>query len=276
MPGELTGQVAYITGAARGQGRSHALALAGAGAAIIAVDICAQVDTVPYPMATLEDLEQTAQLVRDAGGRCLTSVADVRSRQELTQAVDRGVQEFGRLDIVVANAGVAQGMAEHETTTIDQQWTDYIAINLTGAWNTIQATAPAIRAGGRGGSITIVSSTSGLKGMSRGDARSDAYTSAKHGLVGLMRAYATELGPDQIRVNTVHPTAMHTPMVDNDAMGRWVEHNTSRVSGGFGDALNRGFIEVQEISAAILYLASEGARSVTGVALPVDAGFTII
>ncbi|MET0954079.1 MAG: mycofactocin-coupled SDR family oxidoreductase [Aeromicrobium sp.] len=276
MAGLLAGKVAFVTGAARGQGRSHAMALAREGAAVIATDICRQVDTVPYPLASEEDLAETARLVEQIGGRCVTAVADVRSRHELVAAVEAGTSELGRLDIVVANAGVAQGLLEHETTTVDEQWADYIAINLTGAWNTIKATQDALVSSGGGGSITIISSTSGLKGMSRGDARADAYTAAKHGLTGLMRAYAIELGPQSIRVNTVHPTGMHTPMVDNPAMGAWIEANTSRVAGSFGDAMHRGFIDVQEISDAIVFLASEKARSITGVALPVDAGFTIV
>jgi len=274
--GELAGRVALITGAARGQGRQHAVTMAAEGAAVVAVDCCAQIDTVPYPLASADDLAQTRRLVEEAGGRCLTVVADVRDRAALLAAVEEGTAAFGRLDVVVANAGVAQGLPAEETTTVDQQWADYLAVNLTGAWNTIQATRGAIAAGGRGGSITLISSTSGLKGMSRGDARSDAYTAAKHGLVGLMRAYAIELGPQGIRVNTVHPTAVSTPMVENDAMAAWVQANVRRVAGGFGDALGRGRVDVQEIAEAVLWLASDRARSVTGVALPVDAGMTIV
>ncbi|KAA1394290.1 mycofactocin-coupled SDR family oxidoreductase [Aeromicrobium ginsengisoli] len=272
----LDGKVALITGAARGQGRSHAIALAQEGVAIIATDICHPIDTVPYDLATDADLAETAKLVEEAGGRCITAVADVRSRLDLVAAVEAGVEAFGRLDVVVANAGVAQGLPPQETTTVDEQWADYIAINLTGAWNTIKAAQEAMVSAGNGGSIIITSSTSGLKGMSRGDARADAYTAAKHGLVGLMRAYAIELGPAGIRVNTVHPTAMSTPMVDNPAMAAWVEANVSRVAGGFGDAMHRGRIEVQEISDAVVFLASDRARSITGVALPVDAGFSIV
>jgi SDR family mycofactocin-dependent oxidoreductase len=272
----LAGKVALITGAARGQGRSHAVALAREGVSVVATDICRQIESVPYPLATEEDLAETARLVEQAGARCITAVADVRSRADLVAAVEKGMAELGRLDVVVANAGVAQGLPARETTTIDEQWADYIAVNLSGAWNTVKAAQDAIVAGGRGGSIIIISSTSGLKGMSRGDARADAYTAAKHGLVGLMRAYAIELGPHHIRVNTIHPTAMETPMVDNDAMRAWVEANVSRVAGGFGDAMHKGRIEVEEISEAVLWLASDRSRSVTGVALPVDAGFTIV
>lgn len=272
----LEGKVALITGAARGQGRSHAVSLAREGVSIIATDICRQIPTVPYDLASREDLEETARLVEKEGARCVTAVADVRERLELVAAVEAGLAELGRLDIVVANAGVAQGLIEDDPTTIDEQWADYVAVNLTGAWNTIKATQSALTSTGSGGSVIIISSTSGLKGMSRGDARADAYTAAKHGLVGLMRAYAIELGPQGIRVNTIHPTAMSTPMVENDAMRAWVEANLHRVAGGFGDAMHKGRIEVQEISNALLFLASDLSASITGVALPVDAGFTIV
>ncbi|MDN5913532.1 MAG: mycofactocin-coupled SDR family oxidoreductase [Pseudonocardia sp.] len=272
---DLQDRVAFITGAGRGQGRSHAVTLAEAGAAIVAVDVCAPIPTVPYALATEEDLAETVRLVEKAGGRCLARVADVRHRHELVAAVDEAMATFGRLDVVVANAGVAQGLPEAETATIDEIWADYLAINLTGTWNTLQATRSAIVDGGRGGSIIIISSTSGLKGMSRGDVRSDAYTTTKHGLVGLMRAYANDLGPAGVRVNTVHPTAVATPMVDNPAMKAWVEVNVKRVAGGFSDAMHRGRVDAQDISDAVLWLASDRSRSVTGVTLPVDAGFVI-
>jgi SDR family mycofactocin-dependent oxidoreductase len=270
----LEGRVALVTGAARGQGREHALTLSRAGASVVAIDICAQLPTVPYPLATPEDLAETERLVAAAGGRCLPVVADVRDLEGLTAAVDAAVADLGRLDVVVANAGIAQGLPEQEVASVAEIWADYVAVNLTGAWNTVQATKQHLRAAG-GGSIVIISSTSGLKGMSRGDVRSDAYTAAKHGLVGVMRAAANELGPEGIRVNTVHPTAISTPMVENDAMARWVEANVHRVAGGFGDAMHAGRIESRDIAEAVLFLASDAARFVTGVALPVDAGFTI-
>ncbi|TCK21989.1 mycofactocin-coupled SDR family oxidoreductase [Pseudonocardia endophytica] len=273
--GDLQDRVAFITGAGRGQGRSHAVTLARAGATIVAVDVCAPIDTVPYPLATRDDLAETARLVEAEGTRCLTRVADVRDRPALAGVVDEALVEFGRLDVVVANAGVAQGFPEQETATIDRIWADYIAINLTGAWNTVQATRDALVDGARGGSVIIVSSTSGLKGMSRGDPRSDAYTAAKHGLVGIMRAYANELGPYGVRVNSIHPTAVATPMIENPAMKRWVEVNVGRVSGGFGDAMHRGRITVEEVSDTVLWLASDRSRAVTGVTVPVDAGFAV-
>lgn len=276
MSTELTGKVAFITGAARGQGRSHAIALARAGASVIATDCCAQIPTVPYPMSALDDLMETVAAVEEAGGKGIGVVADVRSPEQLGEAVRQGVAAFGRLDIVIANAGIAQGFPEHETHTPNEIWNDYLAVNLTGAWNTIQATKAELIDGGRGGSVILINSTSGLKGMSRGDPRSDAYTAAKHGQVGLMRAYALELGPHDIRVNCVHPTAVDTPMIDNPAMRAWVEHNKARVATGFGDAMHAGRLKPEEISAAVLWLASDATKHVTGVSLPVDAGFAIV
>ena len=227
-------------------------------------------------MSTPADLAETAALVEEAGGRCATAKADVRSAGELDKAVAAGLEQFGLLDIVVANAGIAQGFRDGEQLTPQQLWADYIDVNLTGVWNTIQATMQALIAGGRGGSMILINSTSGLKGMSRGDPRSDAYTAAKHGGVGLMRAYATELGPHGIRVNAIHPTAVDTPMVNNDAMAAWIQRNKNRVATGFRDALNAGLLQPADISDAVVWLASDAARYVTGVSLPVDAGFTVI
>ncbi|KAA9157314.1 mycofactocin-coupled SDR family oxidoreductase [Amycolatopsis acidicola] len=276
MSTDLTGKVAFVTGAGRGQGRSHAIALARAGASVVVTDCCAQIPTVPYPMSTSDDLAKTLAAVEEAGGRGISVVADVRYSRQLADAVARTREEFGRLDIVVANAGVAQGFPEEEAHTPDEIWGDYLAVNLTGSWNTIRATAPLLVEGGRGGSVILINSTSGLKGMSRGDPRSDAYTAGKHGQVGLMKAYALELGPHGIRVNCVHPTAVATPMIDNPAMRSWVEHNMARVATGFGDAMHAGRLEPEEISAAVLWLASDATKHVTGVSLPVDAGFAVV
>jgi SDR family mycofactocin-dependent oxidoreductase len=271
----LAGKAALITGAARGQGRSHALALASAGVSVVAVDCCRQIPSVPYPLATADELADTVTQAKEAGGACIGLTADVRLLTDLDDAVAQGMSAFGRLDVVIANAGVAQGFPEQEECSPEQIWADYVAVNLTGVWNTLQACKAPLLDGGRGGSIIITNSTSGLKGMSRGDPRSDAYTASKHGTLGLMKAYANELGPHGVRVNCVAPTAVDTPMINNPAMTAWVEHTTRRGAGGFRDAMNVGRVQASDITEAVLWLASDAARYVTGVCLPVDAGFVI-
>lgn len=273
MTGRMQGKVAFITGAARGQGRSHALRLAEEGADIIAIDSCKDVDTVLYPMATLEDLEETAAQVRALGRGILTRQADVRDVSALQEAVSDGVAEFGRLDVVVANAGICVSSPSWEMS--EEVWQDVIDINLTGVWHTAKAAIPAMIEAGNGGSMMFISSIAGMKGY-RNLAN---YVSAKHGIVGLMRALANELAPNNIRVNTVHPTNTATDMIFNSGAYRTfapdVENPTKE------DALE-GFasinlfpvpwVEPREISNAVLWLASEESRYVTGIQLPVDAG----
>src|SRR6266436_1303140 len=209
--GRVEGKVAFITGAARGQGRSHAIRLAQEGADIIAVDLAAQVASVPYPMATPEDLDQTVKEVEALDRRIVASQADVRDYGAVKAALDDGVAQLGRLDIVSANAGIfSLGRADELP---EQTWQDMIDTNLTGVWHAAKAAIPHIRAGGRGGSIILTSSTAGLKGLQN----LAHYTSAKHGVVGLMRTLALELAPDFIRVNSVHPTTVNTQMVQNSA-----------------------------------------------------------
>src|SRR5712671_7383298 len=211
MTGRVEGKVAFITGAARGQGRSHAITLAREGADIIAVDIAAQIGTVPYPMATPEDLAQTVKEVEAAGRRIVATQADVRDYDALKQALDDGVAQLGRLDIVSANAGIVSYGTLAELP--EQTWQDVIDTNLTGEWHAAKAAIPHLRAGGRGGSIILTSSDAGLKAYQN----IGHYTAAKHGVVGLMRTLALELAPDFIRVNAVAPTTVNTPMVMNPA-----------------------------------------------------------
>ncbi|HEY0804644.1 MAG TPA: mycofactocin-coupled SDR family oxidoreductase, partial [Pseudonocardiaceae bacterium] len=211
MTGRVAGKVAFITGAARGQGRSHAIRLAEEGADIIAVDICRQVDSVPYPMATPEDLAETVKAIEALDRRIHAVAADVRDYGALKAALDDGVAQLGRLDIVSANAGIASyGQADEldETT-----WQDMIDTNLTGVWHTAKAAIPHLIEQGTGGSIVLTSSTAGLMAMPN----LAHYVSAKHGVVGLMRTLALELAPHFIRVNSVHPTGVNTPMVQNEA-----------------------------------------------------------
>ncbi|MFI7272737.1 mycofactocin-coupled SDR family oxidoreductase [Streptomyces sp. NPDC049879] len=273
--GRVEGKVAFITGAARGQGRSHAIRLAQEGADIIAVDIAAQVGSVPYPMATPDDLAETVRQVEALDRRIVATQADVRDFAQIKQAVDDGVAQLGRLDIVVANAGiVSYGPLE---TMDDTTFTDMIDINLTGVWRSVKAAVPHLRAGGGGGSVVLTSSTAGL-GASQNVGH---YSAAKHGVVGLMRTLALELGQDRIRVNSVHPTSVRTDMIVNEATFELFapdlpaeERTNEALAARFGalTLLDIPWVEPVDISNAVLWLASDEARFVTGVTLPVDAG----
>jgi len=271
--GSLDGKVAFITGVARGQGRSHAVRLAAEGASIIGVDICADIASNGYPMATPDELEETVALVEGKGGTMLGSVADVRDFHAVKAAVDRGVERFGRLDIVLANAGIAT-MAFRELTIEEEleQWTDVLDVNLVGAFHTAKAAIPHLITGGRGGSIVFTSSTAGLKGFGGLQGGGLGYAASKHGIVGLMRTLANALAPQNIRVNTVHPTAVRTMMAVNPAMVAFLENYPD---GGphLQNPLPVDMLEPEDVSAAIAYLVSDDAKYVTGVTFPVDAGF---
>lgn len=268
MTGELAGKVAFITGAARGQGRAHAVKLASAGADIIAVDLCDQIDSVPYPMATPEDLEATVKLVGDTGARIVSRQADVRDRAALKAALSEGIDELGRLDIVIANAGIAPMMG-------DDAWQDVIDVNLTGVYHTVDVAMRPLIKQGDGGAVVLTSSVAGLVGIGAPIAGSLGYTAAKHGLVGLMRAYANFLAPYSIRVNSVHPAGVETPMIDNDFTRSWLDGMAQQDMGGpdMSNALPVATLQPEDIANAVYWLVSDAARYVTGVALPVDAGF---
>jgi SDR family mycofactocin-dependent oxidoreductase len=268
----LDGKVALITGAARGMGRSHALRLAADGADILALDICADIPSVAYPLGTPEDLEETVAGVEKADRRALAVTADVRDAEAIKAAVERGVAEFGRLDIVIANAGIALpawGIGD------PQAFHDQIAVNLTGVWNTVHAAAPAMIEAGNGGSVVLISSVMGLSGRTGGgNGAADGYTAAKHGQVGLMRAWARWLAPHDIRVNTIHPSGVATPMVLNDAMAvLFADKPPPEKGADVGNLLDVTILQPEVISNAVAWLVSDEARYVTGVALPVDAGF---
>ena len=274
--GRVEGKVAFITGAARGLGRSHAIRLAQEGADIIAVDICEQIATVPYPMSTLGDLAETAKQVEALDRRIVAARADVRDYAGLKQALDDGVAQLGRLDIVCSNAGISSfgAAAELDETT----WQDMIDINLTGMWHACKAAIPHLIAGGRGGSIVITSSDAGLKAYPN----LAHYVSAKHGVVGLMRALALELAPHLIRVNSLHPSTVNTDMVQNEATYRLFRPDLQNPgpqelaqAGVSINALPIPWLEPVDISNAVLFLASDEARYITGVTLPVDAGFLV-
>ncbi|MET0931374.1 MAG: mycofactocin-coupled SDR family oxidoreductase [Aeromicrobium sp.] len=271
--GQLDGKVAFITGAARGQGRSHAIALAKEGADIIAVDLCQQLDGVPYPMSTPEDLAETVAEVEALDRRILASEVDVRDLGALRTAVDDGVAEFGRLDIVLANAGIN---SMSPALDMDEDvWDEMIAINLTGQWKTVRAAVPHIVAGGRGGSVVITSSLA-TEVVNENIAH---YTAAKFGLIGLMKVLAKELAPQSIRVNTLHPSTVSTGMILNDATYRLFRPDLADPTrGDFEEAartLNKlpvSMLEVEDISAAVLYLVSESGRYITGNTHVLSAG----
>jgi (+)-trans-carveol dehydrogenase len=271
--GRVQGKVALVTGAARGQGRSHAVRLAEEGADIIAVDICADVAGIRYSMATPEDLAQTAKLVEDCDRRIVTAIADVRDYGQLKAAVDQGVVTLGRLDIVAANAGVTSYYPSWKLP--EEGWDAVVDTNLKGVWHTCKAAIPHLIDGGRGGAIIITSSTAGLRGI----ANLAHYSAAKTGLVGLMRTMAGELAPHNVRVNTVHPTAVDTEMVHNKAtydlfIPEPADRNRDGAAGPM-QALNMlpiPWVDPRDISNAVLFLASDEGRYITGARLPVDAG----
>ncbi len=267
--GKLEGKVALITGAARGQGRAHAVRLAEEGADIIGVDICDQIGTVTYPMATTTELAETVALVKQLGQRMESFVVDVRDAAALKVAVADAVGALGRLDIVLANAGIMfQGLGEGRD---DEAFRDAIDVMLVGVWNTIQAALPALQRQGEGGSIVITSSVNGLKGMVAGtNGGNFGYAAAKHGVVGLMRMYANYLAPQRIRVNTVHPTGVDTPMLAG--FHESAAAADPALSAGLGNPMPVPLIEARDVSNAIAWLVSDDARYVTGVTLPVDAG----
>jgi SDR family mycofactocin-dependent oxidoreductase len=271
--GSLDGKVAFITGVARGQGRSHAVRLAADGASIIGVDICADIESNGYPMASRAELDETVELVEAKGGKMIAAVADVRDFHGLNAALEGGVEQFGRLDIVCANAGIAT-MSFRELTIDEelQQWNDVLNVNLVGAFHTARAAIPHLIAGQRGGSIVFTSSTAGLRGFGGVKGGGLGYAASKHGIVGLMRTLANALAPESIRVNTVHPTAVRTMMAVNPAMVAFLENYPD---GGphLQNPMPVDMLEPEDISAAIAYLVSDDAKFVTGVTFPVDAGF---
>jgi SDR family mycofactocin-dependent oxidoreductase len=273
--GLVDGKVALVTGAGRGQGRSHAVRLAAEGADVIAVDIAANdVDTISYPLASEEELDATVKEVEALGRRAVKAVADVRSLSALQQAADTGLSELGKIDIVCANAGIGSWAVAWEMT--EQQWKDMIDINLTGVFNTVRATLPSMVERGEGGSVVLTSSTAGLRAY----ANTAHYTAAKHGVIGLMKVLAQEAGPHRIRVNAVCPTTVRTPLVINDStfelFAPHLENPTEDDVREPFESLNIlpgvAWVEPEDVSDAVLFLCSDAAKFITGVALPIDAG----
>jgi (+)-trans-carveol dehydrogenase len=271
--GRVAGRVAFVTGAARGQGRSHAIHLAREGADIIAVDICAPVESVPYPLASVDDLDETSRLVEAEGGRIVAHQADVRDRAALAKALEAGMAEFGRLDIVLANAGIANYARATDLTP--EAWTEMIDINLSGVWWTVQQSLPHLLAGGRGGSIVITSSTAGLRGLEN----CAHYVAAKHGVVGLMKGLALELARDSIRVNALHPGNVNTDMIQNESTYRLFMPGRENPTPEEFERITRRlhpmpvpWAEAANISDAVVFLASDASSLITGASIPVDAG----
>ena len=271
--GRVEGKVAFITGAARGQGRAHAVRLAEEGADIVAVDVCEDLPTVPYPGADRADLDQTVKLVESLDRRIVAEQADVRDVAALQRVVDEGLAQFGHIDVICANAGIASFGSALELT--EEVWQTMVDVNLTGVWKTVKAAAPSMVERGQGGSIILTSSTAGLVAFPH----LAHYVAAKHGVTGLMRTLALELAPHRIRVNSVHPTTVDTPMVQNPAM-----YELFGMPGASREEAARGFLSVNalpvpwveavDISNAVLFLASDESRYVTGTTMQVDAGGT--
>lgn len=266
--GSLQGRAAFVTGAARGQGRAHAIGLARAGADIIALDICAPVsDSVTYPPATQEDLAETARAVEAEGRKILARQVDTRDDAALRQLVADGVEQFGRLDVLVANAAVLSWGRLWELT--DEQWNTVIDVNLTGTWRTIRAAVPAMIEAGNGGSIVIVSSSAGLK-ATPGNGH---YSAAKHGLVALTNSLALEVGEYGIRVNSIHPYSVGTPMIEPEAMARlFAAHPGYLHSFPPMPVQSKGFMASEEVANVVVWLAGDGSGPLSGAQVPVDKG----
>jgi SDR family mycofactocin-dependent oxidoreductase len=262
----LEGKVALVTGAARGQGRAHAVRLAEEGADIIAADICRPVETVKYAAATSEDLAETVRLVKEKGRRIVAHEVDVRDLPGLEELVAAGIQELGQLNIVVANAGILSAGRLWEISP--QQWHELIGVNLTGVWNTIKAAVPAMVDQGTGGSVILVSSVAGLVGQPF----IGHYSAAKHGVVGLCRSLANELGEYNIRVNSVHPVGVNTEMVKEPDLFPLMQEHATTLAPIFMNTLPFDFIEPEDVAGLVAFLASDEAKYMTGAQVPIDLG----
>jgi SDR family mycofactocin-dependent oxidoreductase len=273
----LEGRVAFITGAARGQGRAHAIRLAQEGADIIAIDICRPIsETITYPMGTSEELAETVRAVEATGRKALAREVDIRDLAALQKVVADGVEQFGRLDVLVANAGVLSWGRIHEMS--EEQWDTVIDVNLNGSWRTIRAAVPAMIEAGNGGSIVIVSSSAGLK-ATPGNGH---YSASKHGLVALTNALAIELGEFGIRVNSIHPYSIETPMVEKEAMmdlftkfPQYVHSFSPMPYHPVNHQSKKGLMEFmlpEEVSDVVAWLAGDGSATISGSQIAVDRG----
>jgi SDR family mycofactocin-dependent oxidoreductase len=250
----LEGKVAFVTGGARGQGRSHAVRLAAEGADIILVDICSNIPTNRYDLATPDDLAETVRLVEEHDRRAIAAQADVRDYARLKEVLAGAVAELGRLDIVLANAGIAPMSEDEDDEIAGAVFQTVIDVNLVGVWNTCRVSIPHLVAGGRGGAMVLTSSTAGIRGIASGSSGANA------------------LAPESIRVNTIHPTGVNTPMVVNPVMQAWLESKPDR-SSAMTNPMPVELLEAEDISNTVAFLVSDEAKYITGVMLPVDAGF---
>jgi SDR family mycofactocin-dependent oxidoreductase len=271
VSGRLTGRVAFVTGAARGQGRAHAVRMANEGADVIAVDVAGELPAcVPYPPATPEDLKETVRLVENTGRRILSSAVDTRDHEGLCKVVEDGVAELGRLDIIVANAGISSPRAWNAIAP--DEFRDVMDVNVTGTWNTVMAGAQKIIDGGRGGSIILISSAAGVKLQPF----MIHYTASKHAVTGMARAFAAELGRHSIRVNSVHPGAVNTPMGSGymiGALGRAIE-TYPQLAQMITPFLPTWAADPEDIADAVCWLASDESKNVTAAAISIDHGMT--
>ena len=277
MAGTLEGRVAFVTGAARGQGRAHAVRLAGEGADIVAIDVCGPIsDTITYPPATSDELAETTSAVEATGRKVLAREVDIRDLAAQQQVVADAIEQFGRLDIVVANAGVLSWGRMFEMS--EEQWDSVIDVNLNGTWRTVRAAVPAMIEAGNGGSIVIVSSSAGLK-ATPGNSH---YAASKHGLVAITNSLALEVGEYGIRVNSIHPYSIGTPMVEPEAMmeifGKYPTYIHSFSPMPFHPVNHEGkkglkeFMTPEEVSDVVVWLAGDGSATISGSQIAVDRG----
>jgi SDR family mycofactocin-dependent oxidoreductase len=271
MTGRLSGKVAFITGAARGMGRAHAVTLAGEGADVIAIDVCAEFDSTDYPGSTPGDLATTVRLVEATGRRIVARQGDVRDPDAVGSVVAAGMEEFGRLDVVIANAGIIR---VSDTDQRAQTFRDVVDVNLIGAWNTVDAALPALIAGGRGGSIVLASSTQGIKASRTDRAGVQGYAASKRGLVALMQIWADELAEHSIRVNTIHPSGVATDMIINETTMKLATAGDPWLASQ-RNALPIALLQPEQIASAVAWLVSDEAAFITGTSWPLDAGFTL-
>jgi SDR family mycofactocin-dependent oxidoreductase len=274
---EFNGKVAFITGAARGQGRAHALRLARDGAAIVGLDLCAQIDTVDYLMSTPDDLEQTVKLVEQAGSKMVATVGDVRDPEAIRQAFENGIAEFGRADFIIANAGIMPVWGKASRTM--RAWQDSLDVLLTGVLNTVETTYQYLIDQGTGGSIVITSSMAGVRPMMRTQDGHTlgllGYSAAKAALVNLMENYASILAGHRIRVNTVHPTGVNTPMILNEMCAdRFATANEEDLK-ALVNAIPVDAIEADDVSNAVAWLCSDASRYFPGSSMRTDAGASL-